>query len=129
MRLIKQSLTIVLILSMTVGLYAGSKSRRGTAGAQELMIPMGSRGTAMSGAYVAGLSGIEAAAWNVAGLANISGNGEAMFSRNEWIADLGLTYGAVAAKLGNNVFGMSLKSVDFGDIDVTTSEEPDGTLG
>ena len=127
MRLIKQSLTIVLILSMTVGLYAGSKSRRGTAGAQELMIPMGSRGTAMSGAYVAGLSGIEAAAWNVAGLANISGNGEAMFSRNEWIADLGLTYGAVAAKLGNNVFGMSLKSVDFGDIDVTTSEEPDGT--
>ncbi len=50
---------------------AGSKKRRGTAGAQELLIPTGSRGTAMAGAYVSGISGLEAVEWNMAGLAGM----------------------------------------------------------
>ena len=121
-------ISLVLIAIIFVGMAeGGSKRRRGTAGAQELMIPVGSRGAALSGAYVAGLSGIEAAEWNIAGLANISGSGEAIFSNNQWIADLSLNYGAVAAKLGNNVFGISIKSVDFGDIPITTTDEPEGT--
>ena len=56
---------------------AGSKKRRGTAGAQELLIPMGSRGTAMAGAYVAGISGLEAIEWNMAGLSGMSNDGQA----------------------------------------------------
>lgn len=107
---------------------AGSKRRRGTAGAQELMIPMGSRGTAMSGAFVAGITGIEAAQWNIAGIAGMSGSGEAMFTHSSWIADIGITYAAVASSFGGkNIFGISLKSLDFGDIPVTTAEQPGGT--
>ena len=127
MKKITHFLIFTLLLIMASSAFAGSKSRRGTAGAQELMIPMGSRGIAMSGAYVAGLSGIEAASWNIAGLANMDKTGEALFSNNNWIADIGLTYGAVAAKFGNSVYGISLKSVNFGDIAVTTTDEPDGT--
>ena len=45
-------LAITLLLGLVVDIVeAGSKKRRGTAGAQELLIPTGSRGTAMAGAY------------------------------------------------------------------------------
>ena len=107
---------------------AGSKKRRGTAGAQELLIPMGSRGTAMAGAYVAGISGLEAIEWNMAGLSGMSNDGQAMSSYSSWIADIGITSVAIASSFGgNSVFGISLKSLDFGDIPVTTAILPDGT--
>ena len=51
-------LALIVIISLAANVTeAGSKKRRGTAGAQELLIPVGSRGTAMAGAYVAGISG------------------------------------------------------------------------
>ncbi|NOZ03663.1 MAG: PorV/PorQ family protein [FCB group bacterium] len=123
-------LIAVLIVTFWTGVVeGGSKARRGTAGAQELLIPVGSRGTAMAGAYLAGLSGVEAAEWNVAGLARIKGNGEAMFSRSQWLGDINVNYGVVAAAAGRNYFGLSLKSLDFGDIPITTVLQPDGTGG
>jgi hypothetical protein len=119
---------ILLLATVMVGLVeGGSKARRGTAGAQELLIPVGSRGTAMAGAYMAGLAGVEAAEWNVAGVARITGNGEALLSRSEWLAGINVNYGVVAAAVGANFFGISLKALDFGQINVTTTEQPDGT--
>ena len=127
---VNRMIIITLLVPMFISsiVEAGSKRRRGTAGAQELLIPMGSRGTAMSGAFVAGISGIEAAEWNVAGIAGMSGTGEAMFTHSSWIADIDITYAAIASNFGGkNMFGLSLKSLDFGDIDVTTADLPDGT--
>jgi hypothetical protein len=54
----------------------------------------------MSGAFVAGISGIEAAEWNVAGLADMAGTGEAMFTHSSWIADIDITYAAIATNFG-----------------------------
>ena len=119
---------IVIIGVMTSVTEAGSKKRRGTAGAQELLIPVGSRGTAMAGAYVAGISGLEAIEWNMAGLSGMSNNGQAMSSYSSWIADIGVTSVAIASSFGGtSVFGMALKSLDFGEIPVTTALLPDGT--
>ena len=122
-------LAITLLVSFAVNIVeAGSKKRRGTAGAQELLIPTGSRGTAMAGAYVSGISGLEAVEWNMAGLAGMTKSGQALSSYSSWIADIGVTSAAIAYKFGgNNVFGVSLKSLDFGDIPVTTALLPDGT--
>ena len=65
-------LAVTLLVSFAINIVeAGSKKRRGTAGAQELLIPTGSRGTAMAGAYVAGISGLEAVEWNMAGVAGM----------------------------------------------------------
>ena len=121
-------LAITLLLGFVVDIVeAGSKKRRGTAGAQELLIPTGSRGTAMAGAYVAGISGLEAVEWNMAGLAGMNKSGQALSSYSNWIADIGVNSAAIAYKFGgNNVFGVSLKSLDFGDIPVTTAVLPDG---
>ena len=125
-----RNLSIIFILALFIVnlAEAGSKRRRGTAGAQELLIPVGARNIAMSGAFVAGLSGVEAAAYNPAGVAGMMSNGQAMFSRNNWIADINVNYAAVASNFGGkNFFGVTFRNIDFGDIMVTTAEEPDGT--
>lgn len=118
---------LVAILSVSVVL-AGSDARRGTAGAQELLLPVGSVGTAMGGSYSAVISGIEAAYWNPAGVANLSGNGEAMFSHMDYIAGIDVEYAAIASRVGSfGVLGATLKTLNFGEIPVTTTDRPDGT--
>jgi hypothetical protein len=107
---------------------AGNKSRIGTAGAQELMIPVGARGAALGGASLAFSRGADAIFWNPAGVARADDNVEAMFSNMSYFADISVNYFAVAVKAGTiGSFGFSVKSLSFGDIPVTTEEFPDGT--
>jgi hypothetical protein len=116
------------VFVVAIQVEAGTVKRRGTAGAMELMIPVGSVGTALSGNYTAGISGIEALYWNPAGLAASTQSAEMLVSRMRYIADINLNYAAVQAnfgKLGN--LAASFKTLDFGDIPVTTSDATDGT--
>jgi hypothetical protein len=118
----------MLCLLQVSDLHAGSSKRRGTSGAQELLIPVGSVGSALGGAFTANITGIEAAEWNPAGVADITGTGEAMISQMNYIADIKVSYAAVMAKMGGlGALGLTLKSVNFGDIAVTTTDDPDGT--
>jgi hypothetical protein len=120
-------LILFILLVFIVSLFAGSEGRIGTAGAQELLIPVGARGIGLNGANIADVYGVEALYWNPAGLA-ASERTEAMFSYMNWIADINVSYLAVGAKLGRTgAIGFSLKSLSMGDIDVTTVERPDGT--
>jgi opacity protein-like surface antigen len=117
---------ILMITSAT--LEAGTVKRTGTAGAMHLLIPVGSAGTALSGNYTAGISGIEAMYWNPAGLATVSGPAEMIVSRMRYIADINLNYAAVHANFGKfGDLGASIKSLDFGSIPVTTEWATDGT--
>jgi len=118
---------LVATIMMSIA-FAGSDKRRGTAGAQELLIPVGSVGTAMGGSYSAVISGIEAAYWNPAGVALLEGNGEAIFSHMNYIADINVEYAGIASRVGSlGVLGATLKTIDFGEIPVTTTERTDGT--
>jgi hypothetical protein len=120
-------LGFILLLIFSVAAYAGSEARIGTAGAQELLLPVGARGIALQGANIATITGTEAIYWNPAGLA-ASEKSEAMFSYMNWIADINLTYLAVGAKVGNaGSFGITFRTLDIGDIPVTTIDRPDGT--
>ncbi len=107
--------------------FAGSPGRLGTAGAQELRIPVGSRATAMGGAVIADVSGTEALFWNPAGVANVQGS-EVAFSYLTYIADIKLNYFGFTTNLGNfGSVGASAKILDIGDIVMTTEEYPEGT--
>jgi hypothetical protein len=110
-------------------LFASSGQRRGTAGAQELLISVGSRGTALNGAFTSGIDGIEAIYWNPAGLAVNNHTVQFMFSHQKYLADISVNYGAVSANFEKfGAIGLSIKSFDFGgDIVETTIENPDGT--
>lgn len=120
----------ILLLCASQVSFAGDPSRSGTAAGAELLIPVGARGTALAGSFVSGISGVEAIYWNPAGLSLASTNTEAMFSHMNYIAGIGISYVAIGSKFGSiGSFGLSLKSIDFGDITQTTTDNPDGGIG
>jgi len=121
--------TLALLLAFTVSsIFASGGRRNATAGAQQLLIPVGAEGIGLGGAYVAGLSGIEAIYYNPAGLSGLSSASEVAFSQMSWIADIDFSYAAVAVNMGSfGHLGVTLRSLDFGDIPVTTVERPEGT--
>jgi opacity protein-like surface antigen len=112
---------------MTFPLIAGDDSRKGTTGADQLLIPVGARSIASGGAFVAIVDGLESIYYNPAGLA-LNEKTEAMFSYMNYIADINMSYFSVGTSLSDfGSIALSLKSFDFGDIPVTTNEFPDGT--
>lgn len=116
------------VLFMSAHVYAGTGKRIATAGAMELLIPVGARATALSGANLASVSGIEAMYWNPAGVVASDQNAEAMFSHLSWIGDIKVEYLAAVANLGTfGAMGLSVKTLNFGEIIETTVESPDGT--
>jgi hypothetical protein len=122
-------MAIALSILLVGQVFAGNDGRRGTAGATELLIPVGSRGTALSGSINALVSGVEALHWNPAGIAR-SAPTEAMFSSLNYIADIKLNYFGVVANFGDlGAFALSMRSLDFGDIPITTVDNPEGTGG
>ena len=125
-------LKLVLLMAALLALcvstaFAGNPARIGSAGAQELRIPVGSRGTAMAGAVVANAYGIESMYWNPAGLASLEGTA-AMFSYLPYIADIDQNFVGVATNIEDfGTIGAGAKIVSIGDIEETTLAFPDGT--
>ncbi len=118
-------LLLVCVLPMTA--LASNPGRVGTAGAQELLIPVGARGVGLGLSGSLFISGVDAIYWNPAGLSRMTNSVQAMFSQMNYIGDIGVAYGAVAVNAGDfGTLAFSLKSIAFGDIPVTTVDFPDG---
>ncbi|HSP88396.1 MAG TPA: PorV/PorQ family protein [Ignavibacteriaceae bacterium] len=123
----KKILLLFIISLITSSVFAGDVSRKGTTGAEQLLIPVGARGIATSGAFIATFSGLEAIYYNPAGL-DFSQRTEAMFSYMSYIADINISYFAAGTSLGDfGSMALSFKTLDIGDIPITTSDFPDGT--
>ncbi|SYZ73274.1 conserved exported hypothetical protein [Candidatus Zixiibacteriota bacterium] len=124
----KSVIIILVLLAISLSTaYAGSERRIGTAGAQELRIPVGARGTALGGDLIADVSGVESMYYNPAGMANMEGT-EALFSHQPYIADIKINFAGVATNIANfGTIGASAKVVSIGDMIETTEEFPDGT--
>ncbi len=120
---------VISILALASVSMAGSDRRLGTAGAQYLRIPVGSRGTAMAGAIGADVYGTEAIFYNPAGVAMIEGT-EVMFSHLNYFADMDLNYFAITTAIEDfGSIGFSAKILSVGDIVKTTwnASTPEGT--
>lgn len=119
-------LIVLLVLSLCSA-YAENVPRIGTAGAQELRIPIGSRGTAMGGAVISNVSGVESIYWNPAGLAGLTGT-EVMFSYLPYIADIDVNFFGAATNITDfGTLGVGAKILSIGDMEETTNYYPDGT--
>jgi hypothetical protein len=124
------ALILAVLLLASVEGYAGGRNRAGTNAASELLIPVGARYIATGGASVAMVNGLDAIYWNPAGLSRMTSSAGAMFSQMSYIADINVSYVAVAANFsGFGSIGITFKTLDFGDIAVTTEDAPDGTGG
>jgi hypothetical protein len=122
----KKIVTIILLAVFSVALYAGDVSRKGTTGADQLLIPVGARGIATGGAFISNLTGLESIYYNPAGLDRSSG-AEAIFGYMNYVADVNVSYFGIGTKIGDlGSIGLTFKTLDFGDIPITTAEFPDG---
>ena len=120
--------TLLVLALLAAELFGGGGRRNGTGGAQELLLPVSARGLALSGAYTAGITGIDAIAYNPAGLGVSNTSAEAMFSYMNYIADINFSFAAVAVHFDDfGSLGFNVRTLDFGDIPVTTIDNPEGT--
>jgi len=121
---------VLLILIFGTGevFSQGGQDRAGTTAAPELRIPVGGRYLAMSGSPIASATGLEAIYWNPAGVFLTDVNASAIFSHRQYIADMGMNFAAVSGNFGSfGTLALSFRSLDIGDINVTTLDQPDGT--
>ena len=120
--------TLLLVAAMATVASAGASNRVGTSGAAELLIPVGTRDIGMGGSTAATSTGVDALFWNPAAVAMMSNSVGLYVSHMNYIADIGVNYGAVAANFeGLGVISLSIKSLSVGSIPVTTTANPDGT--
>lgn len=124
-RMILAAALVMLLLASTA--HAGGDLKIGSAGAQHLRIPIGSRGTAMGGSTVANSYGLDAIYWNPAGASSIEGT-EVMWSNRQYIADIDINYFAGARRVGDfGVLGFNAKITSMDDEIVRTVDFPAGT--
>ncbi|NOX66821.1 MAG: UPF0164 family protein [Chlorobi bacterium] len=119
--------TIYFIILLSAVLYGQSKV--GSTAAPFLSIGIGPRAIAMGGAFVATSNDVTSLYWNPAGAANMKSSG-ALFAHSRWFADINYNWAGAVIDLGDaGVFGASITSLDYGDMELTTLREPEGTGG
>ncbi len=128
----KKLIVGVLAILMVTPSWAGNNDRAGSAGASQLLILPWARTGAYAGSNLASVKGMEAMSFNVAGLAATDGI-ELGFASILYMGNSGISVNSLgmAFRLGesSNTIGLSVMQVGYGDIDITTTELPEGGAG
>ena len=118
--------SLVSLLSVSAA-FAGNDDRRGTAGANELLINPWARSSGWAGVNTANGIGIDALFTNVAGLTFLNKT-EVMYTNTQWFGGYGGTINAfgLGQPVGERgVLGLSVVAMGFGDIPITTVNSPE----
>ena len=116
-----------LLLCLLCSTMLIAQTKVGSTAAPFLNIAIGPRAISMGGAFVATANDVTALYWNPAGAARTSSN-EVMFSHTRWFADITYNWVGSMITLGDlGTAGLSLTFVDYGEIEVTTINEQEGT--
>jgi hypothetical protein len=125
---IRLAIAVLLLQSGTA--IAGNPDRAGQAGATELLINPWARSSGWGGANSGSVRGLEAQFLNVAGTA-FTKKTEAVFSHTNYLQGSGMAINAfgISQRVGEaGVLGVSIMSLTFGDIQVTTNDQPEPGL-
>ena len=124
------ALTVPFLAAACIAL-AGNPDRAGQAGATELLINPWPKSSGWAGVNTGSVHGPEAIFGNVAGVA-FTKKTEVAFAHSLWLKGSGMTVSTLGLtqKVGEgSVLGLSLMSFGFGDIPITTVDQPEGGLG
>jgi len=129
---IKLISVVCLALSINFGM-AGNPDRSGQAGASELLINPFAMSSGWAGANVGNARGLESQYLNVAGLA-FTNKTELSLTRTNWLQGSGVyinSFGLAQRISSTGVLGIGIMSMSFGDLPVTTVDQPDaqGEIG
>jgi hypothetical protein len=119
----------VLVCFTAVWSFAGNPDRQGEAGAPELLMNPYAQSAGLHTMNTSTVGGVEAMRLNVAGLARVEGT-EFVASYGIYLEGVGINMSAFgfARSIGENgTIGVSVMTLDFGDIPITTTDQPEGT--
>jgi len=121
-------LSIIFITGFAFQAEAGNPDRQGQAGAYELLLNPWARSSGLYGVGIGHVRGIEALRINPAGLSGIKRT-ELSVAHTFYLqgSDIGLNSLGIGQRIGDKgVLGLTLMAVDFGEIPVTTVNQPEG---
>ena len=124
------SLTIIIGFTSTEA-FAGNKDRAGQAGANELLVNPWAVSSGWGNAGMACIKGVDAMWSNVAGI-TFTNTLDLNFSYTNWLAGSEtsvVAFGMLTRVSESVVAGLSVMSMSFGEIQRTTTENPDGGIG
>ncbi len=130
MNIVKLSISAALGLLLALNVQAGNPDRIGEAGGTQLLINPWAGSSGWGAANMAGIRGVEAMSYNVAGIIKNPNNTSFAFARTNWLggAGVGINAFGLAQKVGadkEHAFGLSITSFDFGDIKLTRENQPE----
>ena len=120
--------SLILIASFQYESYC-QVTKTGTTAAKFLSIGIGPRANAMGGAFTSIADDASSMYWNPAGAASLT-QYEAMFTHTNLFKDLDISLNYAAIVIPTNGwgnFGASVTTLDYGTMDVTTENYPEGT--
>lgn len=129
--MMKKAIATCALFAASVAAFGGNPVRSGSAGASELLVNPWARTASWSEGNTANVSGLESLYGNIAGLAFTTGL-QTGFSNTQWLVGSGiqLNSAAFATPSGNEgVLGIHVTNMNYGQIEVTTTELPDGGAG
>jgi hypothetical protein len=126
----KSIVSVFAAMLMFQAAFAGNPDRAGQAGASELLVNPWARSLGLNGINIASVKGIDAMRLNVGGLTFVDRT-QVAFSRTEYLVGSGIGINSLgfAQKLGDGAFGLSIMNVSYGDIEITTTDQPEGGIG
>ena len=130
-KLIKNTFLTGAAMMLTLPALAGNGDRVGSAGATELLINPWARSAAWGDAGISCVNGLGATYTNIAGLA-FTDKTQIRFDRTNWLGGSGINInsaGLAQRVSDNSVISVSVMSMNFGEIDITTVDLPEGGVG
>ena len=125
------SVVLLAMLLFPANMFAGNEQRAGQAGASELLINPWARSSGWGEANTSCVRGLEGIFQNVAGTAFTKGT-ELIFTHTKLYVDADISMNAfgISQKVGESgVLSLGVQNIDFGEIDITTVDQPDGGIG
>ncbi len=122
-------LSFALICTLTETAQAGNPDRQGEAGAFELLMMPWARSAGLHSMNTSSVSGVDALRLNIAGAARINKT-QVNLGHAKYLQGSGIDMNSfgLSQRVGENgAIAFSVMSLDFGDIPVTTTNQPEGT--
>lgn len=124
----KAMMAVIITATASTSAFAGNEQRTGEAGATELLINPWARSSGFAGANSASIEGVESVFLNIAGTAFVTGT-DLTFAHTKWFADINLNSFGFTQAVGEGALSLVVTSLDFGDIQRRTVDQPEGGLG
>lgn len=131
MKSVLKNISLCVALASSFNSIAGNEDRVGSAGASHLLVNPWARSSALADAAYANTNGLEATFTNIAGLA-FTDKTQIKFNYSNWMgsASIGFNSAGIAQRISDeNVIAISVQSMNFGDIPITTVANPEGNIG